>query len=297
MVSKRRSKRKPAQKLARASAQPPSKPRVSRGERPLPVYRAKVLELAENTVAGNHTKESNLDDTVLARIRKCLEKAMHPGTPEAEAKTAFHMASRMMAHHNVTQSQVLKDEPREKQRQYGGRSVVSIERRDGNSGKLLRKPNFLDALLRAFQTFFDCKSYKKRHRTHLTVVFYGISENTAAAAMAFEAAYNLITEWALAFKGIRSRNSYCAGIADELCRTAKREKAQEENPSSTWLSHGQLMAFRETSSRIADDFLASQSIKLSASSRRRSNVRDPQAYKQGVKDSSKVDVRRQRIQD
>jgi len=46
------------------------------------------------------------------------------------------------------------------------------------------------------QIFFDCKSYSTRKYTSVEWTFYGIAENTIAAAMAFEMAYNLIIEWA-----------------------------------------------------------------------------------------------------
>jgi hypothetical protein len=58
--------------------------------------------------------------------------------------------------------------------------------------------------------------------------FYGIAENTAAAAIAFEMAYNLIVEWARPYRGIGSRNSYCLGVSQELYFIAEAEKRAEQ---------------------------------------------------------------------
>lgn len=49
-----------------------------------------------------------------------------------------------------------------------------------------------------------------------------------AASMAFEMAYNFIANGASHYKGIRTRNSYCLGAAEELERMAWKEKAAEE---------------------------------------------------------------------
>jgi len=73
--------------------------------------------------------------------------------------------------------------------------VVSIKRAEG-SKNTVNKQGFVNSLSYAMQTFFDCKSYSTRIYTSVEWTFYGIAENTIAAAMAFEMAYNLIIEWA-----------------------------------------------------------------------------------------------------
>jgi hypothetical protein len=78
------------------------------------------------------------------------------------------------------------------------------------------------------ERFFDCKSYSTTNYSTLELTFYGITENTVAAAMSFEMAYNLIAEWARPYKGVGSKNSNSLGISDELNRMAKKEKAAEE---------------------------------------------------------------------
>jgi hypothetical protein len=78
------------------------------------------------------------------------------------------------------------------------------------------------------KNFFDCKYYTTTRPASLELTFYGIAENTVAASMSFEMAYNLIAHWASSYKGIGTRNSYCLGASDELSRMARREKAAEE---------------------------------------------------------------------
>ncbi|KAL5325510.1 hypothetical protein ACEPPN_006637 [Leptodophora sp. 'Broadleaf-Isolate-01'] len=73
--------------------------------------------------------------------------------------------------------------------------------------------------------FFDCKFYSTTNYSSLELTFYGITENTVAAAMSFEMAYNLIAEWARPYKGVGSKNSYSLGVSDELNRMAVKEKA------------------------------------------------------------------------
>jgi hypothetical protein len=76
--------------------------------------------------------------------------------------------------------------------------------------------------------FFDCKYYSAATPSSLELTFYGIAENTVAASMSFEMAYNLIAHWASSYRGIGTRNSYCLGASDELSRMAEKERAAEE---------------------------------------------------------------------
>lgn len=78
------------------------------------------------------------------------------------------------------------------------------------------------------KNFFDCKYYTTTRPASLELTFYGIAENTVAACMSFEMAYNLIAHWASSYKGVGTRNSYCLGASDELSRIARKEKVAEE---------------------------------------------------------------------
>lgn len=86
---------------------------------------------------------------------------------------------------------------------------------------------FVGDLCHAMETFFDCKSYSMSYPYRVHFVFYGIAQNAASAAMAFEWIYNLIVDWARHKKGIAATNSYCLGISDGLWRDARKEKAEE----------------------------------------------------------------------
>ncbi|KAI1840197.1 hypothetical protein JX266_013598 [Neoarthrinium moseri] len=174
---------------------------------PLPLYRAAVKKLAETDVAHTSSSTADIDSAIITRIKKCLDRANRPSTPEAEARAALHLGSRLMGQYNVSQAEVLAHEPNTGQQQYAGQSVVSIVRCDGNPHKL---------------------SYSTGAQSSVDFTFYGIANNSKAAAMSFEMAYNLIAEWARPYKDVRSRNSYCNGLCDELLRAAKVEKAKEE---------------------------------------------------------------------
>ncbi|KAK7927422.1 ankyrin repeat protein [Apiospora marii] len=450
-------KRNPRRKVDDVEEPEKPLPKRSKGSRAQPktlspvVYKAAIKELAGAKSSRTGPSMTDCDDAMMLRIKKCLDRGNHPNTPEAEAKAALRMASRLMGDYNVTQAEVLAHEPPEKQSQYAGQSTVSVTRCDGDRGKTVRYQSFTVTLLLAICEFFDCKTYTLSRKEELTLTFYGIAQNTIAAAMSFVMAYNLISEWARPYKGIASKNSYCH--ADEELRAKKarsnttatktkekeagrakspnsdsstpepeprqEDKAQESSeatntttqgcaktgygPSSPgkaekpekaeksdkfkkpekagvyrsdsddsdesgfhpideddlleemieageleyinempppeewfrkdrkktktqapklktsppptargksplpesgedtepreskWASHGQLIMFRETATKIADDYLKSTGMKLGRSKTRNMTVRDDGAYNQGKADSKKIDVRRKGI--
>ena len=79
----------------------------------------------------------------------------------------------------------------------------------------------------------------------------------------------------------------------------KEGKAADPDLESPWNSVGQLVAFRESSIAIGDNYLKSQGIKLKKARKRPSfhfnNEQGIKFYKQGKKDAQKIDVRRKRI--
>ncbi|KAJ5289229.1 hypothetical protein N7478_002259 [Penicillium angulare] len=76
-------------------------------------------------------------------------------------------------------------------------------------------------------TFFDCKLYTADFSGRIEWTFYGISQNTVAAARAFEMTHNQISIWACEYKGGSPSTSYRLGIADGLVAMANREKNKE----------------------------------------------------------------------
>jgi len=205
----------------------PLRKRTARPPAP-PLYKASIKELAETGTIRVNSSTADIDNEIVLRIKKCLERASHPNTPEAEAKAAVHLASRLMGRYNVSQAEVLTHEGPDTQKQYAGLSSVSIERVDGDESKSVNYQSYVNDLCCAMQCFFDCKSYSAAKYSSVELTFYGIAENTVAAAMSFEMTYNLIAEWARPYKGIGSKNSYSLGISNELYSMAKKEKALEE---------------------------------------------------------------------
>jgi hypothetical protein len=189
------------------------------------LYKASIKEVAETGVVSS---TSDLDNGIIQRIKKCLDRANHPNTVEAEAKAALHLASRLMGQYNVSQAEVLAHETPDTQKQYAGQSVVSIRRVDDDRTKSVRHQGYVDGICRAMVDFFDCKSYTTATSSSLDITFYGIAENTVAASMSFEMAYNLIADWALSYKGVGRRNSYCLGVSAGLRKQAKNKRNVEE---------------------------------------------------------------------
>lgn len=116
-----------------------------------------------------------------------------------------------MRQHNVSQAEVLAHEPPATQQRYVGQSVVSITRADGSTNTV-KNQGFVGELASAMKMFFDCKCYLAREYSSMDWTFYGIAENTVAAAIAFEMPYNLISEWARPYKGNAGKTSYCIGV-------------------------------------------------------------------------------------
>ncbi|KAK7733547.1 hypothetical protein SLS57_000562 [Botryosphaeria dothidea] len=162
------------------------------------------------------------------RIIKCLEKNRHPTTSKAEADTAMRMAQKLLGEHNVVEAEILGYMSLDEQMKRAGKSITSV-RRVVRNGKQVLLGIFVKRLAKALSIFFDCKLYSSRRRTieEVYFIFYGISENTALAAIAFENIHNLIMEWARNKKGVSYTRSYCAGIAQGLANAAKKAKFDE----------------------------------------------------------------------
>ncbi|OBT43814.1 hypothetical protein VE00_06301 [Pseudogymnoascus sp. WSF 3629] len=209
------------------NARPQRKRKRAPPKLPQPLYKAVVKDLAESGTIRVSSSTADIDNTILERIKKCLDRANHPGTPEAEAKVALHRASRLMGQYNVTQAEVLAHEPPSAQRNYAGQSNVEIVRVDGDIFKSVKHQNYVNTLLNAISLFFDCKSYSTTYNHYLKLTFYGIAQNTVTAALSFEMVYNLITEWARPHRGTGPRNSHTIGASDGLYKMAKKRKADE----------------------------------------------------------------------
>ncbi|KAL1641273.1 hypothetical protein SLS58_006175 [Diplodia intermedia] len=195
---------RPAQ---RRRARAPKEPRPA-------VYRAFTKELYKPP------------DAKMLRIIRCLEKSKHPNTSEAEGRAALRVAQRLMADNNVVENEVLIHMPLKEQTKRAAHSVACV-RRVVENGKQIRLAMFAGELAAAMAFFFDCKSYSTRFDTEATFTFYGISESTALAAIAFTNIHNLIVEWSRSKKGVAYVRSYCTGVAQGLHRSAEKIKAEE----------------------------------------------------------------------
>jgi len=199
------------------------KPRAPK-QLPLPRQTAKVKDLAEQQAGA--AGETNIDAPILERIKKCLDRANHPNTPEMEAKAALRMSSRLMAQYNVSQADILAlASTSEEQAALGGASTVAITSTKSVVAKVIMQ-SWVRDLINAMKIFFDCKAYSTAYGYKIVWTFYGIPQNTVAAAISFEMAHNLTLEWAREKKG--AINSYCMGVAAGLKEMAREEKRNEK---------------------------------------------------------------------
>ncbi|KAE8361712.1 hypothetical protein BDV27DRAFT_147608 [Aspergillus caelatus] len=70
----------------------------------------------------------------------------------------------------------------------------------------------------------------------------------------------------------------------------------EDMSNSPWMSETQLVRFRATSVQVADEYLKKHNIKLRMGKTRTVVTRDYSAYREGWKDSEKIDFRRRRLE-
>ena len=197
---------------------------------PQPRQKATVKTLAVDPASSNDG--STVERHILDRIQKCLARAKHPGTLEPEAKASFRMASVLMEKYNVTQAQAFEQNDGQDKSRLGGESVVTIVTVK-DYGKVVNLA-FTPSLANAMDEFFDCAHFSEAKHSSLDWTFYGISSNTAAAAMAFEMAYNLILTWSLSKKGVSVRHSYCLGVSERLQEIAEEEKENERRRAKEW---------------------------------------------------------------
>lgn len=191
---------------------------------PPPLQKATVKKLARQEESKRRS-DSTVDQRILDRIQKCLQRAKHPNTPELEAKAAWRMSSRLMAQYNVTQADLLAETTINNDfASFGGESVVAIVN-DRDYDRDVINQAWVSDIAKAMTIFFDCAEYSVSDYDAIEWTFYGIAANTVAAAMAFEMAHNLTLEWARNKKGVK--HSYCLGIGDGLVEMARQEKRAE----------------------------------------------------------------------
>lgn len=214
-------------KHASGSANPKRKSRPKAP--PLALYKATVTERAEIGTIKVTGSTSDVDNSIIERIKKCLDRGKHHAASEMEAKAALSMADKLMTQFKITTAEVIAHESASNQQQYAGHSVVRVTRVDEDDTKPVKFYAYMDSLMQAMNVFFSCKTtYNNTNKHYVKFTFNGIAENTVAAALAFEMVYNLIGEWARWRKGAGSKNSYCLGIAEELCQMAEEARRLEE---------------------------------------------------------------------
>ncbi|KAF8064077.1 hypothetical protein FPV67DRAFT_201113 [Lyophyllum atratum] len=200
-------------------------------------YVARVTATATNEadMLENASKVDRADSNILARIRKAMKLATHPGTGEAEAKVAMRMATKLMQSQNLTQADLIANETAEERSTRAGQSTVTIT---STNNKSVRRQRWYGFASSAACEAFDVQVYSESYEKSLDWVFYGLADNTVAAALAFEMLHNQIENWAIERKGdLKGRSagtSYRSGVAQRVWQDAEKEnkkavkKAEEE---------------------------------------------------------------------
>ncbi|SMR61230.1 unnamed protein product [Zymoseptoria tritici ST99CH_3D1] len=210
--------------------QPPTKPSKKRAKpEPQSLYFAEIDETA--TRVGPSTGDCAESDMI--RLRSLFAVIDSQGN-EREMKNAARQAVRLTHRWNVTKAEVISHfEGRQDQ---DGISTVAIRRRDGNKELPVLFNAWTNDLCHAIKLFFATKVRTQNHHAYMKGVvktdfiyikFGGIAENTVASAHAFVKIYNDISRWALEYKGIPARSSYCRGVCKGLHDMAMLEREYE----------------------------------------------------------------------
>lgn len=186
-------------------------------------------------------KLKGIDESVLEKIRKAFALANHANTGEDEAKQALRTASRLMAKINITMADLMAKESEAERLKRAGKTVVRVTPNpDHPSNRYVDREratikDWQHGAGHAICTFFDVKVYTQKRvgrDPYVDWCFYGIDQNTVAAAEAFKMVHDSILTWSLdeskELKGTRAIISYRRGVANGLWETACEEKDKEE---------------------------------------------------------------------
>ncbi|KAL9048083.1 MAG: hypothetical protein Q9162_007864 [Coniocarpon cinnabarinum] len=194
----------------------------------MPAYEANVISMASDR-SRKHNSTLGLPGSVKNRIKSMLARGDETrNTSQQEAETAMRMATRLMNHFNVKQADILQEAADTGSAQeMGGFSEVKITRSKHTQTKRVVSEIWVSILVQAVRTSFDCKAMSTRNTngTAMRWTFYGIAENTEAAATAFQMVFTVILHWAYFRRG--SKNSYYLGVAGGLRKIANDEKHKE----------------------------------------------------------------------
>ncbi|PPQ75365.1 hypothetical protein CVT26_015502 [Gymnopilus dilepis] len=160
----------------------------------------------------------------LDKIRKMMQLANDSGSTEAEAKVAMRRATRMMKELNITQADLIAHETDAERSARAGHSTVTIF---STLGKMVRCQQWHERACDAIFEAFDVQFFSENHDEGVDWVFYGLAENTVAAALSFEMLHNQIETWAVTrkkeLKGRSARSSYCNGVAERVLEDMEAE--------------------------------------------------------------------------
>ena len=192
------------------------------------ILHAKVIRLATDSAKNRNASQAapkGIDADLVERLSKILDIAKQPGTSEDEAKCALRLIARMLSSDDEKKAETMSLDTAQEEIQKAGHSVVQICRRDG---KFISVEDWIVRLKGAFEIAFNVKAWFTGEGAHqaIKITYYGLRTNVAAAAMSFEAIFNLALVWAANHS---SKNCYLLGLSSSIKSSAKIQIELEEN--------------------------------------------------------------------
>ena len=244
-------------------------------------------------------------DGPVDRIRKLLERGLHPGTPPAEAAQAMRLANNLLVRHQLTQAAVMKEGCQAHARD-GAMYTVRVKDKKNPSRSAatnLPRPNFVHLLGQALAEMFTVKMYYRCTKQYFDVNMYGVDMQAKLAAMEFETCFNACVHHTMRdVRTTQKRTDYADGFARGVHSKVRacKDDAAAATTAATTEPHGvtsrDLVIYNERSLAVADAFLASTSLNVRAGKKvYKKRPRDADAYSRGMERGKKHEFQAARL--
>ncbi|KAK4497784.1 hypothetical protein PRZ48_010437 [Zasmidium cellare] len=277
-----------------------------------PLYKAEVIETADSASVRVSSSTADLDEGVLIRMKKCLTRANHPETQQADEQARLDRLKDLHVSVEDEDEAVLVNKtavtPERLQTPEPQVSSALQDIRDmyPSSPESSASDEYEYEEWNGFSDDDGDDEPNESGIDYCAADFDDDDEDDEEYYMPDNDVDDEIDLLAAAMKRSSSPEpktpppfrSNDRGVAADATSDTRRDsvepQAETTDDDPKWKSHMQLIQFRETTEKIAEDYLTDQGIKLHKG-RKRSGVKDWAAFKKGQKDSKKIDVRRKNI--
>ena len=262
-------------------------------------YRYTAKADASSTTSDHKLSDTPADDAVVMRIRKILERGLHPNTPAAEAVNSMRLATNLMARHHLKQDEVMCHHPSGDTQLHELGALFVVQVTPLAPRKVTVKNAFGEQVSNAVCNMFGVQMfYMKKNNGRIDFTFYGRRLAARAAALEFEAAFNAGAHHAQCYVDrassstsvITSRNSCALGYASGLYDTVNELKGVRtiETPmdgapagDDDDMTRQQMIVYNEKNRLIAEAILEHMEIKVKTLKVVRKRSSDDQAFATG----------------